>query len=312
MAGPETLSDEELAPQPRRPRRRDPRASARRRVPPRALAATGRRSPCRCSRRPAGAVTGCTRAATSRASCAAGVDGEVARDPRPRALDALLHRLRRGAAEALLRLLPQGRGRRLGRRSPRCSCRCAGPASASSSVPSRSGRCPHAVDEALPRRRRRARSTRGPGRGVAHYERAPATGSTFWTPPLEQRDRVHRARSRRSCSSRRRPRTPTCSSSCGCSTPTAQEIVFQGTVDPHTPIAPGLAARLAPQAGPRAVAGVPALPPATTDKQPLTPGETYDLDVELWPTCIVIPPGYRHRAERARHATTSTAGAREQ
>jgi predicted acyl esterase len=28
------------------------------------------------------------------------------------------------------------------------------------------------------------------------------------------------------------------------------------------------------------------------DKQPLTPGEIYEVDVEIWPTCIVIPAGY--------------------
>ncbi|MFQ5842496.1 MAG: CocE/NonD family hydrolase C-terminal non-catalytic domain-containing protein, partial [Thermodesulfobacteriota bacterium] len=27
--------------------------------------------------------------------------------------------------------------------------------------------------------------------------------------------------------------------------------------------------------------------------EPLTPGEVYDLDVEIWPTCIVVPAGYR-------------------
>src|SRR5207237_238001 len=27
--------------------------------------------------------------------------------------------------------------------------------------------------------------------------------------------------------------------------------------------------------------------------QPLTPGEIYELDVEIWPTCIVVPKGYR-------------------
>lgn len=29
------------------------------------------------------------------------------------------------------------------------------------------------------------------------------------------------------------------------------------------------------------------------EKQPLTPGETYELDVEVWPTSVVIPAGYR-------------------
>jgi predicted acyl esterase len=27
--------------------------------------------------------------------------------------------------------------------------------------------------------------------------------------------------------------------------------------------------------------------------QPLKPGEIYELDVEIWPTCLVIPAGYR-------------------
>ena len=27
--------------------------------------------------------------------------------------------------------------------------------------------------------------------------------------------------------------------------------------------------------------------------QPLTPGAVYELDVEIWPTCIVVPAGYR-------------------
>jgi hypothetical protein len=27
--------------------------------------------------------------------------------------------------------------------------------------------------------------------------------------------------------------------------------------------------------------------------EPLTPGEIYELDIEIWPTCIVVPPRYR-------------------
>jgi hypothetical protein len=30
-----------------------------------------------------------------------------------------------------------------------------------------------------------------------------------------------------------------------------------------------------------------------TEKEPLVPGEIYELDIEIWPTCIVVPPGYR-------------------
>ena len=29
------------------------------------------------------------------------------------------------------------------------------------------------------------------------------------------------------------------------------------------------------------------------EKQPLTPGEVYELDVEIWPTSIVVPAGCR-------------------
>ena len=47
-----------------------------------------------------------------------GISAEVARGARRLALGALLHRLRRQAAEALLRPLPQGRGQRLGEAAP--------------------------------------------------------------------------------------------------------------------------------------------------------------------------------------------------
>ena len=29
------------------------------------------------------------------------------------------------------------------------------------------------------------------------------------------------------------------------------------------------------------------------EEQRLTPGEVYELDVEIWPSCIVVPKGYR-------------------
>ena len=56
---------------------------------------------------------------------ARGLAGEVARGPRGRALDALLHQLRPGPPEALLRPLPEGRGHRLGEAA---EGRAAGPA----------------------------------------------------------------------------------------------------------------------------------------------------------------------------------------
>jgi len=74
--------------------------------------------------------------------------------------------------------------------------------------------------------------------------------------------------------------------------PDMKEIVFKGTIDPHTPIAQGWL-----RASHRKLdkkLSKPWQPWHTHDeKQPLTPGRVYELDVEIWPTCIVIPAGYR-------------------
>jgi predicted acyl esterase len=74
--------------------------------------------------------------------------------------------------------------------------------------------------------------------------------------------------------------------------PQGQEVVFQGALDPHNPISLGwLRAshrKLDPQKS------LPYRPFHTHDeKQPLTPGQVVELDVEIWPTCIVVPAGYR-------------------
>jgi len=74
--------------------------------------------------------------------------------------------------------------------------------------------------------------------------------------------------------------------------PAGDEVTFQGAIDPHTPIAQGwLRAshrRLDPELS------LPYRPYHTHDrKEPLTPGEIYELDVEIWPTSIVVPAGYR-------------------
>jgi predicted acyl esterase len=75
-------------------------------------------------------------------------------------------------------------------------------------------------------------------------------------------------------------------------TPNMQEVVFQGALDPHTPIAQGWL-----RASHRKLARALTLryrPYHTHDEiQPLTPGAIYELDVEIWPTCIVVPPGHR-------------------
>ena len=75
-------------------------------------------------------------------------------------------------------------------------------------------------------------------------------------------------------------------------TPDMKEITFKGSNDPHTPISLGwLRAshrKLDPQKS------LPYMPYHTHDElQPLQPGSIYEVDVEILPTSIVIPKGYR-------------------
>ncbi|MCP4618324.1 MAG: CocE/NonD family hydrolase [Bradyrhizobium sp.] len=74
--------------------------------------------------------------------------------------------------------------------------------------------------------------------------------------------------------------------------PDGREVEFQGTVDPHTPLAQGWL-----RASHRKLCkerSSPFQPYHTHDeKQPLVPGEVYELNIEIWPTCIVLPAGYR-------------------
>jgi uncharacterized protein len=73
--------------------------------------------------------------------------------------------------------------------------------------------------------------------------------------------------------------------------PSGEEIVFQGAIDPHTPIAQGWLRASHRKLDP--VLSEPFRPYHTHDEhQPLTPGEVYQVDVEVWPTSIVVPPGY--------------------
>jgi predicted acyl esterase len=74
--------------------------------------------------------------------------------------------------------------------------------------------------------------------------------------------------------------------------PDGDEVTFQGAIDPHTPIAQGwLRAshrRLDPELS------LPYRPYHTHERvEPLDPGDVYRLDVEIWPTSIVAPAGYR-------------------
>jgi len=74
--------------------------------------------------------------------------------------------------------------------------------------------------------------------------------------------------------------------------PDDAEVTFMGALDPNTPVAQGWL-----RASHRALDPVRSLPyrPYHPHDQiePLVPGETYELEVEIWPTSIVIPAGYR-------------------
>jgi putative CocE/NonD family hydrolase len=75
-------------------------------------------------------------------------------------------------------------------------------------------------------------------------------------------------------------------------TPDLKEVTFQGALDPHTPIAQGWLRCSHRKLDPKL--SLPYRPYHTHDEeQKLKPGEVYEVDVELWPTCIVLPPGYR-------------------
>jgi predicted acyl esterase len=71
-----------------------------------------------------------------------------------------------------------------------------------------------------------------------------------------------------------------------------KEIVFQGAIDPHTPVAQGWL-----RASHRKLdknLSTPYRPYHTHDEvQPLKKGQAVDLDIEIWPTSIVVPAGYR-------------------
>ena len=74
--------------------------------------------------------------------------------------------------------------------------------------------------------------------------------------------------------------------------PDGQEVVFQGAIDPHTPIGQGWL-----RASHRKLdleISTPYRPyHAHHEKQPLAPGQVAELDIEIWPTSVVVSAGYR-------------------
>jgi len=74
--------------------------------------------------------------------------------------------------------------------------------------------------------------------------------------------------------------------------PSGREVLFQGALDPKTPVAQGWLRASHRKVDPKK--SLPYRPWHTHDeKQPLEPGVPVELDIEIWPTCIVVPAGYR-------------------
>ena len=74
--------------------------------------------------------------------------------------------------------------------------------------------------------------------------------------------------------------------------PNGREVLFAGAVDPNAPLSHGWL-----RASHRKLDNEKTLPyrpwHSHDDEQPLVPGKVYELDIEIWPTSIVLPKGYR-------------------
>jgi predicted acyl esterase len=74
--------------------------------------------------------------------------------------------------------------------------------------------------------------------------------------------------------------------------PDGREVVFQGALDPHTPVGQGWLRASHRKLDP--ALSLPYRPYHTHDEERrLAPGEVVEIDIEIWPTCIVVPAGYR-------------------
>jgi len=74
--------------------------------------------------------------------------------------------------------------------------------------------------------------------------------------------------------------------------PDGDEVVFQGAVDPHTPVGQGWL-RASHRALDEELSTDERPYHRHTELQPLVPDEPTQLDVEIWPTSVIVPAGYR-------------------
>lgn len=137
----------------------------------------------------------------------------------------------------------------------------------------------------------RTLSTELPARGASVRYDAAGDGLDFWTPPFEQETEWSGPFAAKLFISSE-TEDADIFLIVRMFDPAGEEILFKGTVDPHTPISQGwLRAshrKLDPE---RSESWRPYHPHDRIE--PLTPGQVYELEIELWPTGIVIPRGHR-------------------
>jgi predicted acyl esterase len=73
--------------------------------------------------------------------------------------------------------------------------------------------------------------------------------------------------------------------------PDGAEVTFQGALDPHKPVSQGWL-RASHRATDPEISTFYRPYHTHTDPKPLEPGEVVELDVEIWPTSVVVPAGY--------------------
>jgi predicted acyl esterase len=73
--------------------------------------------------------------------------------------------------------------------------------------------------------------------------------------------------------------------------PDGGEVTFMGALDPNTPVAQGWLRASHRELDPDLTLPHRPYHPHTRS-DPLVPGEVYELDIEIWPTSIVVPAGY--------------------
>jgi predicted acyl esterase len=129
-----------------------------------------------------------------------------------------------------------------------------------------------------------------PGSGSVSY-RADSEGATFTSPPLDRETEITGPVAARLFVS-----SSTTDADLFCVlrvfAPDGAEVTFPGAIDPHTPVAQGWLRLSHRKLDPELSTEY--QPYHSHDEiQPLVPGEVYQADVEIWPTSVVVPAGYR-------------------